>query len=109
MHHLTETPELLQARFAAQAEIVNTRDALLRVALAPPNNLRNLAEGAGFASRIVELVRSIASKRLVATRAGFAFLRGSDEDRAAWAEESEAATKREIAYTIERLQELVAR
>lgn len=106
MTDLTENPELLHARLAAQAEIANTRDALLRTALALPNNLQYLADGGSFASCIVDLVRSIASARLAATRAGFAYLRGSEQDRSAWDEECAAATRREIAYTIERLQQV---
>ena len=84
MTDMTETTEMLQARLAAQTEISKTRDALLRTALALPNNLQHLADGGSFASCIVDLVRSIASARLAATRAGFAYLRGSEEDRAAW-------------------------
>jgi hypothetical protein len=37
MDRLTETPELLRARLAAQAEVATTRDALLRAVLALPN------------------------------------------------------------------------
>lgn len=109
MTDLTETTEILNARLAAQTEIANTRDALLRTALALPNNLQYLADGGSFASCIVDLVRSIAAARLAATRAGFAYLHGSAENRAAWDAECAAATQREIAYTIERLQQLVAR
>ena len=82
MDRLTETPDLLRARLAAQNEVANTRDALLRAALALPNNLQYLADGGSFASTIVDLVRAIASARLATLRAGFGYLRGSDEDRA---------------------------
>jgi len=108
MDRLTETRELLQARLAAQNEVASTRDALLRAALALPNNLQYLAEGGSFASTIVDLVRAIEAARLATQRAGFSHLHGSDEDRARFDEECAEATRREIAYTIERLKNLAA-
>ena len=108
MDRPTETPELLQARLAAQNEVANTRDALLRAALALPNNLDYLAEGGSFASTIVDLVRAIEAAQLATQRAGFGYLHGSDEDRARFDEECADAMRREIAYTIERLQDLGA-
>ena len=107
MNDLTETTEMLQARLDARNEIANTRDALLRAALALPNNLAYLADGGSFASCLVDLVRSIAAARLAATRAGIAYLRWSAEDRATWDEECAAGTRREVAYLVERLQQLV--
>jgi hypothetical protein len=59
---------------------------------------------ASFASTIVDLVRAIDATRLANHRAGFGYMCGSDEDRAGWDAECADATRREIAYTIERLQ-----
>ena len=109
MNDLTETTEMLQARLAAQNQVADSRDALLRAAMALPNNLQYLAESGSFASTIVDLVRAIADARLAKHRAAIGYLRATDEDRAKWDAECAEATRRELAYTIERLQGLAAR
>ena len=106
MNDLNETPETLQARLAAQTAITDTRDALLRTALALPNNLQYLADGGSFASTVVDLVRAIADARLAKHRAAIGYLRGNEKDRARWDAECAEATRREVAYTVERLQGL---
>lgn len=72
--NLTETTEMIGARLAAQTKVTNTRDALLRAALALPNNLEYLAERGGFASTIVDLVRAIDAARLARHRAAIGYL-----------------------------------
>ncbi|MEZ6036525.1 MAG: hypothetical protein R3F29_03520 [Planctomycetota bacterium] len=108
MHDFTETNESLHACLAAQTAIADTRDALLRAALSLPNNLAHLADGGSFASTVVDLVRAIADARLAKHRAAVGYLRASDAVRTNWDSECAEATRRELAYTIERLQQIEA-
>ncbi|MCK5945194.1 MAG: hypothetical protein KAI24_24610 [Planctomycetes bacterium] len=109
MNDLTATNESLQARLTAQTRLTDARDALMRAALAVPNNLQYFAEGGSFQSTVVDLVRAIADAQLAHHRTGIAYIHGTRDEQERWGAERTAATNRDLAHLIERLQDLLPR